>query len=62
MMYLCPQENHKNEHNMKKLFLSMMLLTLPLVVSAYDIAVENDDGVTIYYNLLLSAKHWVIRQ
>lgn len=35
---------------MKKLFLSLMLLALPLVVSAYDIAVENADGVTIYYN------------
>ena len=35
---------------MKKLFLSTLLLALPLLVSAYDIAVENADGVTIYYN------------
>ena len=35
---------------MKKLFLSTLLLALPLLASAYDIAVENSDGVTIYYN------------
>ena len=37
---------------MKKLLLSTLLLLLPLLASAYDIAVENDDGVTIYYNLI----------
>lgn len=35
---------------MKKLFLSTLLLALPLLASAWDIAVENADGVTIYYN------------
>ena len=35
---------------MKKLFLSTLLLALPLLASAYDIAVENSDGVTIFYN------------
>ena len=35
---------------MKKLFLSTLLLALPLLANAYDIAVENADGVTIYYN------------
>ena len=35
---------------MKKLFLSTLLLALPLLASAYDIAVENAEGVTIYYN------------
>ena len=35
---------------MKKLFLSTLLLALPLLASAYDIAVENADGVTIYYH------------
>ena len=35
---------------MKKLFLSTLLLALPLLASAYDIKVENADGVTIYYN------------
>lgn len=35
---------------MKKLFLSILLLALPLLASAYDIAVKNADGVTIYYN------------
>ena len=37
---------------MKKLFLSTLLLALPLLASAYDIAVENEDGVTIYYNYI----------
>ena len=35
---------------MKKLFLSTLLLALPLLASAYDIAAKNDDGVMIYYN------------
>ena len=35
---------------MKKLFLSTLLLALPLLASAYDIEVKNEDGVTIYYN------------
>ena len=35
---------------MKKILLSTLLLALPLLASAYDIAVENADGVTIYYN------------
>ena len=35
---------------MKKILLSTLLLTLPLLASAYDIAVKNADGVTIYYN------------
>ena len=37
---------------MKKLFLSTLLLALPLLSSAYNIAVENEDGVTIYYNYI----------
>ena len=35
---------------MKKLLLSTLLLALPLLAGAHDIAVENEDGVTIYYN------------
>ena len=35
---------------MKKVFLSTLLLALPMLASAYDIAVKNADGVTIYYN------------
>ena len=35
---------------MKKLFLSTLLLALPLLASAYDIAVENADRVAIFYN------------
>ena len=37
---------------MKKLFLSTLLLALPLLASAYDISVDNADGVTIYYNYI----------
>ena len=37
---------------MKKLFLFTLLLALPLLASAYDIVVENDDGVKIYYQEL----------
>ena len=36
--------------DMKKILLSTLLLALPLLASAYDIAVENDDKVMIYYN------------
>ena len=39
---------------MKKLFLSTLLLALPFLASAYDIAVENSDGITIYYNYINS--------
>ena len=35
---------------MKKILLSTLLLALPILASAYDIAVENDDKVMIYYN------------
>ena len=37
---------------MKKLFFSILLLAIPLLANAYDIAVENADGVTIYYNYI----------
>ena len=37
---------------MKKLFLSTLLLVLPLLANAYDIEVKNEDGVTIYYNYI----------
>ncbi|MBR2231168.1 MAG: leucine-rich repeat domain-containing protein [Prevotella sp.] len=40
---------------MKKLFLSTLLLALPLLASAYDIAVKNADDVTIYYNYVNNA-------
>ena len=35
---------------MKKLLLLLAMILLPMVVSAYDIAVANADGVTIGYN------------
>ena len=37
---------------MKKLFLSTLLLALPLLVNAYDFAVANTDGVPICYNYI----------
>ena len=38
--------------NMKKQLLLLAMMFLPMVASAYDIAVENADGVTIYYNYI----------
>ena len=37
---------------MKKLFLSTLLLLLPLLASAYDFEAKNADDVTIYYNII----------
>ncbi len=37
---------------MRKQLLLFVLMLLPMVASAYDIAVENADGVTIYYNYI----------
>ena len=37
---------------MKKQLLLILLILLPMLASAYDIAVENADGVTIYYNYI----------
>ena len=37
---------------MKKLLLSILSLLLPMLASAYDIAVENEDGKTVYYNYI----------
>ena len=37
---------------MKKQLLLLVLMILPLVASAHDIAVKNADGVTIYYNYI----------
>ena len=41
---------------MKKNLLSILLLALPMLASAYDIAVDNAEGVTIFYNLVPKAK------
>jgi hypothetical protein len=41
---------------MKKQSLLLMMMLLPMVASAYDIAVENADGVTIYYNYINDGK------
>ena len=41
---------------MKKQLLLLMILLLPLGASAIDIAVENADGVTIYYNYINNGK------
>ncbi len=40
---------------MKKQLLLFVLMLLPMVASAYDIEVENADGVTIYYNYITDA-------
>ena len=37
---------------MKKQLLSLVMFLLPLVANAYDIGVQNEDGVTIYYNYI----------
>ena len=37
---------------MKKLFVLLVTILLPLMANAHDIAVENADGVTIYYNYI----------
>ena len=37
---------------MKKQLLLLAMILLPMVASAYDIAVANADGVTIYYNYI----------
>ena len=41
---------------MKKILLSTLLLALPILANAYDIAVENDDKVMIYYNYCSDGK------
>ena len=37
---------------MKKQLLLLVTILLPMVASAHDIEVQNDDGVTIYYNYI----------
>ncbi len=37
---------------MKKQLLLLVMMLLPMVASAHDIEVQNDDGVTIYYNYI----------
>ena len=37
---------------MKKQLLLLVLILLPMVASAYDIAVENAEGITIYYSYI----------
>ncbi len=41
---------------MKKQSLLLVMMLLPMAASAYDIAVENADGVTIYYNYINDGK------
>ena len=40
---------------MKKQLLLLVTMLLPMMASAYDIAVKNADGVTIYYNYVNNA-------
>ena len=37
---------------MKKQLLFILMILLPMVANAHDIAVKNVDGVTIYYNYI----------
>ena len=39
---------------MKRQLLLLLTALLPLLASAYNISVENDDGVTIYYTYINS--------
>ena len=41
---------------MKNYLLLCMMISLTLNVSAYDLAVDNNDGVTIYYNFINDGK------
>jgi len=41
---------------MKKYYLLFMIMSLALTVSAHDLAIENNDGVTIYYNYINDGK------
>ena len=41
---------------MKKQLLFLVMILLPMVASAHDIAVQNADGVTIYYNYINDGK------
>ena len=41
---------------MKKQLILLVMILLPMVASAYDFALENSDGVTIYYNYILNGK------
>ncbi len=41
---------------MKKQLLLFVIMLLPMMASAHDIEVKNDDGVTIYYNYINDGK------
>ena len=41
---------------MKKQLLLLVMILLPLVAIGHDIAVENDDGVRINYNIIGAGK------
>ena len=45
---------------MKKQLLLLVFMLLPLVASAHDIAVQNGDGVTIYYNYINDSKELAV--
>ena len=45
---------------MKKQLLLLVILMLPLVASAHDIAVQNADGVTIYYKYINDGKELAV--
>jgi len=41
---------------MKKQLILLVLMMLPMVVSAHDVEIKNADGVTIYYNYMNDSK------
>ncbi len=45
---------------MKKQLLLLVLMLLPMVASAHDIAVQNADGKTIYYNYINDGKELAV--
>ena len=47
---------------MKNYLLLCMMISLTLNVSAYDLAVDNNDGVTIYYNFINDGKELEVAQ
>ena len=47
---------------MKKYLFEFVMMSLALTVSAHDLAVENNDSVTIYYNLINDGKDLEVAQ
>lgn len=46
--------------NMKQLFLSILLILVPMMSFAHDIEIVNEEGVTFYYNWINNNKEFAI--